>query len=240
MKIKDLPKADKSINTQHILKKLKLLSNPKNTEGMARFGINTENALGVSIPFLRGLAKKIGKNHKLAQDLWNSGVHEARILASIIDDFKLVTEKQMEKWVKEFNSWDVCDQVCMNLFDKTPFAVKKVKIWTKSSQEFVKRAGFALMASLAIHDKKMKDRQFVEFFALIEKESKDERNFVKKAVNWALRQIGKRNKKLNKEAVRVAKKIQKMNSGSAKWIANNALRELQSDAVRKKWRKQKT
>ncbi len=237
MRTKDLPKADKLIDVQSILKKLKFLSNPKNIEGMARFGINTENALGVPIPFLRGLAKKIGKNHKLAQDLWNSGIHEARILASMIADFKLVTEKQMEKWVRGFDSWDVCDQVCMNLFDKTPSAVKKAKSWTKSSQEFVKRAGFALMASLAIHDKKMKDGQFMEFFSLIKKESKDERNFVKKAVNWALRQIGKRSKKLNREAVKIAKEIQKMNSKSAKWIANGALKELQEEVIQKRFKK---
>jgi len=237
MKTKDLPKEDKLMDAQGILKKLKLLANHQNTKGMAKFGINTENALGVPIPFLRGLAKKIGKNHKLAQDLWNSGIHEARILASMIDDFELVTEKQMEKWVKGFNSWDICDQVCMNLFDRTSFAVKKAKNWTKSSREFVKRAGFAMMASLAIHGKKMKDEQFMEFFALIEKESKDQRNFVKKAVNWALRQIGKRNKRLNREAVKIAKKIQKINSKSAKWIANNALRELQDDVVQKKFKK---
>lgn len=225
------------MDAQKILKKLKLLANPKNTKGMARFGINTENALGVPIPFLRDLAKKTGKNHKLAQDLWSSGIHEARILASMIDDFKLVAEKQMEKWVKDFNSWDVCDQVCMNLFDKTPFAVKKAKSWTKSSRKFVKRAGFALMASLAVHDKKMKDGQFREFFILIEKESKDERNFVKKAVNWALRQIGKRNKNLNRQAVKIAKKIQKINLKSAKWIANNALKELQEEAIQKRFKK---
>jgi len=239
MKKKKLKRAEEEEPTdaRAILKKLKLLASPKNIKGMARFGINTEKALGIPVPFLRDLAKKTGKNHQLAQDLWGSGIHEARILASMVDDFQSVTEKQMEKWVKDFNSWDICDQVCMNLFNKTPFAVKKAKDWTRSSRQFTKRAGFAMMASLAVHDKKMENRQFEQFFCLIEKESEDERNFVKKAVNWALRQIGKRNKKLNKEAIKIAKKIQKQNSKSARWTANNALTELQSQAVQKRFKK---
>lgn len=237
MRIKKLKKAEELTDVQVVLKKLKPLANPKNIKGMARFGINTEKALGIPVPFLRNLAKKTGKNHKLALDLWDSGLHEARILASMIDDFSLITEKQMERWVRGFNSWDICDQVCMNLFNKTPFAVKKAKDWTKSSREFVKRAGFAMVASLAVHDKKMKNRQFEQFFCLMEKESGDERNFVKKALNWALRQIGKRNEKLNKEAIKIAKRIQKQNSKSAKWIASNALIELQSEAIRKRFKK---
>ncbi len=222
------------MTSNEILKKLKSLAKPKNVKGMARFGINTEKALGVPVPFLRDLAKKTGKNHKIAQDLWNSGIHEARILASMIDDFNLVAEKQMEKWVKDFNSWDVCDQVCMNLFNKTPFAIKKTVQWSKSSQEFVKRAGFAMMACLAVHGKELKNEQFVKLLYFIKKEAKDERNFVKKAVNWALRQTGKRNKKLNREAIKTAKEIRKMDSKSAKWIASNALKELQSEAVQKR------
>lgn len=238
MKKKKVKKTEELLDAQVILKKMKPLASPRNIKGMARFGINTERALGIPVPFLRNLAKKTGKNHKLAQDLWDSGLHEARILASMVDDFSLITEKQMEKWVRDFNSWDICDQVCMNLFDKTPFAVKKAKDWTKSSREFVKRAGFAMMASLAVHDKKMENRQFEQFFCLIEKESGDDRNFVKKAVNWALRQIGKRNKKLNKEAIKIARRIQKQNSKSAKWIANNALAELQSEAIQRRFKKE--
>jgi len=231
--------AEELVDVRSVLKKIKPLAKPGNIKGMARFGINTEKALGIPIPPLRKLAKKTGKNHKLALALWDSGIHEARILASMVDNFNLVTEKQMEKWVKDFNSWDICDQVCMNLFGRTPFAVKKAKKWTKSSQEFTKRAGFAMMASLAIHDKKMENRQFMEFFSLIEKESGDERNFVKKAVNWALRQIGKRNQKLNKEAIKIAQKIKKQNSKSARWTANNALTELQSEAIQKRFKKDK-
>ncbi len=224
-------------NFNEALKKLKSLSCPKNVEGMARFGINPKNTLGVPVPDLRKMAKEIGKDHSLALQLWGSKIHEAKILASMIDDSKLVTEKQMEKWVKDFDSWDVCDQTCMNLFDKTVFAYKKAIEWTKSPKEFIKRAGFSLMACLSWHDKKTNNKEFLKFFPVIKKESVDERNFVKKAVNWALRQIGKRNSKLNKEAIKLAGEIQKINSKSAKWVAKDALRELQSPEVKKRLRK---
>lgn len=213
---------------EEIIKKLKKESNPKNIAGMARFGINPKNTLGISIPFLRKTAKQIGKDHKLALQLWQSGIHEARILAGMIDGPKLVTEKQMDQWASQFDSWDVCDQVCMNLFDKTPYAFKKAKEWTKNKEEFYKRAGFALMACLAWHDKTSPDNKFEEFFPYIIEESIDDRNFVKKAVNWALRQIGKRNKSLKKKAIGVAKQIEKQNSKTAKWIAKDALKELTS------------
>jgi len=213
---------------KEILDKLKILSNPKNKEGMARFGINIDKTFGISIPNLRNLAKQIGKDHQLAQDLWNSGYHEARILACMIDDASLINEQQMNSWVKDFDSWDVCDQVCMNLFDKSKFAQKKAVEWSKRKEEFIKRAGFSLMACLAFHDKKMKDEEFNKFFEIIKRESTDDRNFVKKAVNWALRQIGKRNLKLNRIAIQTAKDIQKMESKTAKWIAADALRELKS------------
>jgi len=210
------------------------MSNPKNVEGMARFGINPKNTYGVSIPEIRALAKKIGKDHSLAQQLWSSGIHEARILAGLIDEAKLVNEEQMEKWVKDFDSWDVCDQVCMNLFDKTKFAYEKAIEWSKRKEEFVKRAAFAMMASLAVHDKKAKDEDFLKFLPLIKRESVDERNFVRKAVNWALRQIGKRNTNLNKEAINISKEIQKMDSKSAKWIASDAIRELTNKSIQKR------
>jgi 3-methyladenine DNA glycosylase AlkD len=175
---------------------------------------------------IRALAKEIGRSHELAQQLWDSGIHEARILAGMVDDYRHVSEEQMERWVKDFNSWDLCDQVCSNLFDKTPFAYDKAKSWTVRNEEFVKRAGFALMACLAVHDKKASDQQFLLFFPLIKKESVDERNFVKKAVNWALRQIGKRNLALNQAAIELAHEIKTIDSKSARWIANDALREL--------------
>lgn len=216
---------------EQVIVKLKRCANPKNIEGMARFGINSKNSLGVSIPDLRKLAKEIGKDHVLAQKLWDSKIHEAKILASMIDEPKLVTKKQADQWIKDFDSWDVCDQVCMNLFDKTSFAFERAILWTKNTAEFEKRAGFALMASLAFHDKSSSDEKFLKFFPLIKKYSIDERNFVRKAINWALRQIGKRNINLNKQAIELAKEIQNINSKSARWIAYDAIKELTSKTI---------
>ena len=219
---------------EEILNQLKSLANPETVAGMARFGVNLKNTYGVSIPNLRKMAKQIGRNHLLAQQLWSSGIHEARILAPMIDPPELVTEKQMENWVKDFDSWDVCDQVCSNLFDKTKFAHRKAIDWSKRTEEFVKRAGFVLMAALAVHDKEAGDKEFLEFLPMIKRESSDERNFVKKAVNWALRQIGKRNPSLNKIAIKTAKEIQGIDSRAAKWIASDALRELDQPSGSKK------
>jgi len=221
-------------NFEEILIKLKSLSNPKAVAGMARFGINPKDTYGVSIPVLRKMAKQIGRKHLLAKKLWTLGIHETRILAGMIDPPEEVSEDQMEKWVKDFDSWDVCDQVCSNLFDKTKFAHKKAIEWSKRREEFVKRAGFVLMAALAVHDKETGDKEFLKFLPIIKREATDDRNFVKKAVNWALRQIGKRNSALNKIAIQTAKEIQKIDSKSARWIASDAIRELTSEAVRKK------
>jgi len=224
---------------KEILKRLKGLSNPKAVEGMARFGISTKNTYGISIPNLRKIAKEVGKDHKLAQQLWSSGIHEARILACMIDEPKIVTEKQIKKWVKGFDSWDVCDQCCMNLFDKTKFAYKKAVELSSKKEEFVKRTGFALMAVLAWHDKEANDKKFEQFFPIIKRDATDKRNYVKKAVNWALRQIGKRNLALNKKAIKTARDIQKMDSKAAKWVANDAFRELTSETVQKRLRHKK-
>lgn len=220
-----------------VIAKLKSHSNPKNVAGMARFGINPKRTLGVSVPILRKMAKEIGKNpsfakapegrHSLALQLWDTRIHDARLLASMIDDYKLVTKSQMDKWVSNFDSWDVCDQVCMNLFRYTDCAQAKCFEWAKSEKEFTRRAGFALMAALAFAKNKMPDKEFAKFFPTIKKYATDERNFVRKAVNWALRQIGKRNKNLNKEAIKIAREIQKIDNKTAEWIANDALRELQ-------------
>lgn len=201
---------------------------------MARFGINAKNTLGVSIPVLRDTAKKTGRNHELALQLWKSGIHEARILASMVDEKEKVTEKQMDSWTEDFDSWDVCDQTCMNLFRETKFGHKKAVEWCKRKEEFVKRAAFALMAALAAGDKKTHDDDFEKFLPLIIKASTDERNFVKKAVNWALRQVGKRNGNLNKKAITTAKQIEKINNKAAKWIAKDAIRELESQTVQKR------
>ena len=214
-----------------ILKKLKGLSDPKAVEGMARFGINPENTFGVSIPNLRKIAKETGIDHALAQQLWASGIHEARILASMVDDPKRTTEEQMESWVKDFDSWDVCDGCCMNLFEKTGVAYQKAVEWSANDKEFIKRAGFVLMARLAVSDKRADDKQFELFFPIIKREASDNRNFVKKAVNWALRQIGKRNLNLNGKALATAKEIQEIDSKSARWVATDAIRELTSQAV---------
>ena len=219
---------------EDIIARIKSLANSKNVEGMARFGINPTNTYGVSIPILRKMVREIGKDHELALELWETGIHEARMLACFIDRPDMVTEEQLESWVKNFDSWDVCDQCCGNLFDRTRFAHKKAVEWCVREEEFVRRAGFVLMACLAVHDKKAGDQAFIEFLPLIKTHSGDERNYVKKAVNWALRQIGKRNQNLNEVAIKTAEEIRQMDSRSARWIASDALRELTGDAVQKK------
>lgn len=222
------------MTAREIVAELESLANPANVAGMARYGINPANTLGVSIPALRGMAKRIGKDHTLALELWKTGIHEARILAGLVDEPARVTEAQLERWAKDFNSWDVCDGLCSNLFDRTPFAYAKAAVWSARPEEFVKRAGFVLMAALAVHDKKAPVSRFREFLPLIEREAVDERNFVKKAANWALRQIGKRNRALNRDAIAAAKRIRNIDAASARWIAADALRELESEAVRKR------
>jgi 3-methyladenine DNA glycosylase AlkD len=217
-----------------ILKELKSLSHPEALAGMGRFGINTKKAYGISIPELRRMAKEIGMDHVIALKLWESGIHEARILAGMIDDPGKVSDRQMEKWVKDFDSWDVCDQVCSNLFDKTEVAYQKAIDWSGRRDEFVKRAGFVLMAALAVHDKDRKDRDFEKLLPIIIRESGDARNFVRKAVNWALRQIGKRSHRLNEISIKTAREVKKMDSKAGRWIASDALQELTSEAVQKR------
>jgi 3-methyladenine DNA glycosylase AlkD len=219
---------------EDIIQRLESLSDPEAVKGMARFGINPENTYGVSIPNLRRMAKESGKDHALASKLWASGIHEAKILASMIDEPKAVTEEQLEAWVKDFDSWDVCDQVCMNLFDKVPLAWQKVIDWSEREEEFVKRAAYTLIACLAWHDKTAGDEKFVALLPVIVKGATDERNFVKKAVNWALRHIGKRNLNLNKAAIKTAEEIRGIDSKAARWIAADAIRELTSEAVRRR------
>ena len=209
-----------------ILRRLKANASPSGVKGMAKFGIRTENALGLSMPFLRTTAKQIGVDHELALQVWGSGIHEARILAALIDDPERVTSPQMEEWVKDFDSWEVCDQVCGNLFDRTRFAHRKAAVWAGRKPEYVRRAGFALIAALAWHDKEAGDDVFTGYLPLIEKYAFDERNFVKKAVNWALRNIGKRNRALNRAAVGCARRIARQDSRTARWVAADAIREL--------------
>lgn len=220
---------------QAILAELEALADPNAVEGMARYGINPKDTLGVSMPKLRALAKEADRDHGLALDLWASGIHEARILAALVDEPRLVDEAQMEHWVTGFDSWDVCDQVCGNLFDKTPFAFDKALAWAARDEEFVKRAGFALMAWLAVHDKHSSNDRFIPFLAAVVRGADDERNYVKKAVNWALRQIGKRNAVLNEAAVIAAREVQRLDSRAARWVAGNALKELTGEAVQKRF-----
>ena len=215
---------------------LRNLGDPKALAGMARYGIQTSKALGVSLPKIRDLSRRVGKNHALAEELWKTGIREARILAGMIDEPTRVTQDQMERWVSDFDSWDVVDGVCGNLFDKTAFTVSKAHEWSARSEEYVKRAGFVLMAELAVHDKSAPDKVFLEFLPVIIREAKDDRNYVKKAVNWALRQIGKRNIVLNRAAIRSASTIRMIDSKTSKWIATDALRELTSSPVQKKLR----
>jgi 3-methyladenine DNA glycosylase AlkD len=224
------------MTSKEILNELKALSNEQNRKGMTRFGINTKKAFGIPIPHLRNLAKHSGRDHRLALQLWKSGYHEARILASMIDEPSFVTAKQMDTWVKDFNSWDLCDQCCGNLFDKTTFAYRKAIEWSENDEEFIKRAGFSMMAALAVHNKQAEDSMFLSFFPLIKRESTDDRNFVRKAVNWALRQIGKRSIELNKKAIKAAIEISKNSSKTAKWISSDALKELRSASVQNRLR----
>lgn len=219
---------------EEIIAELKSRSDPSAAAGMARYGIASGRALGLSIPQLQELAQKIGIDSELADGLWSSAIHEARILACMVADPQQVCDAQLERWVAGFDSWDLCDQCCSRLFRKTAFARQKALEWAMRPEEFVKRAGFVLMAALAVHDKKAADRQFDPFFSRIQKEAIDNRNFVRKAVSWALRQIGKRNLSLNQKAIAVAEEIQQLDSKAARWVARDALRELQSAKIQKR------
>lgn len=214
-----------------VLQKLESLKDPESIVGMARFGINPKKTYGLTVATVRKIAKEIGKDHKLALKLWKTGTREGRMIACLIVDRDQVSEELVEQWVKDLDSWDVCDHACGNLFDRLPFSYKKVIEWGKRPEEFVKRAAFSLIAWLAVHDKKAPDKKFIKLLSIIKRESTDERNYVRKAVNWALRSIGKRNLNLNKIAIKTAKEIQKIDSKSARWIAADAIRELTSPAI---------
>jgi 3-methyladenine DNA glycosylase AlkD len=224
-------------SVKDVLDKLQSKAQPEQLKGMAKYGMAVEQRLGVSVPDMRKLAKEIGRDHKLALDLWRTRIAEARIVAALADDPVKLTEEQMEDWVKDIDSWDVCDQVCMNLFEKNQLAWKKIVDWSEREEEFVKRTAFSLIACLAWHDKKASDEKFIELLPIIIRQATDERNFVKKAVNWALRNIGKRNLNLNRAAISAAKEIQRLDSKAARWIAADAIRELESDAIQSRLRK---
>ncbi len=216
---------------KNIIVELESLSDPSVLEGMASFRITPGRAYGVAIPELRRMPKIIGKDHELASSLWVYGYRETRILASMVDDVRYVTDEQMEQWVSEFDYWEICDQCCMNLFEDMPYAYEKAIQWSRREEEFVKRAGFVLMARLAVSDKKAADERFIAFIPLIKEGALDKRNFVKKAVNWALRQIGKRNLLLNARAIELAEELQQTGNTSARWVAADAIRELTGETV---------
>ncbi len=224
----------KDKRVEEILARLEALGNPEAAEGMRRYGIVGERIFGVSIPSLRKIAREIGRDYELAMELWNINSRETRILASMIAEPARVTEEIMESWVKEFDNWELCDQVCQNLFQRTPFVHKKAVEWSGREEEFVKRAAFVLMARLAVADKKAPDSVFEEFLPVIKGEATDGRVYVRKAISWALRQIGKRNAHLNKKAIELAEEIGKINSKSAKWISRDVLRELKSERIQKR------
>jgi 3-methyladenine DNA glycosylase AlkD len=220
-----------------VLDRLRDSARPEQLPGMARYGIAVEQRLGVSVPDMRRLAGDIGKDHSLALELWNTGIAEAKIVASMVGDPSELTENQMEDWVTGIDSWDVCDQVCMNLFEKSPLAWKKILDWSQREEEFVKRTAFSLIACLAWHDRKASDEQFAALLPVIMRAATDERNYVKKAVNWALRNIGKRNIRLNGDAIRTAEEMKQLDSRAARWIASDALRELRGEAVQGRLRR---
>jgi 3-methyladenine DNA glycosylase AlkD len=227
-------------STQEILTKLKSKAKPDNLPGMARYGINTEKRLGVQIPELRQLAKETGKNHQIALELWQTGIAEARILAAMTDEPEKVTEQQMENWVKDINSWDIDDQITMNLFEKTPLSWKKITDWSQRPEEFVRRTAYSLLACLAWHNKTATDQQFTQLFPVIASGATDERKSIQKAISWALRTIGKRNPQLNLAAIQLAQEIQQTNTKPARWIANDVTRELQSQSVQNRLQNKKT
>jgi 3-methyladenine DNA glycosylase AlkD len=220
-----------------VLRELKEVADPRVREKMAYFGVNVPKAHGITAPVLHTFARHIGKDHELAEQVWESGIHEAKILAALIAEPEKVTSAQMERWVRDFNSWDVVDAACCYLYAFAAPAWEKIYEWSSREKEFEKRAAFSLAAYLSYKDKTSPDARFEKFLRVIEREAHDERNFVRKAVNWALRNIGKRNLPLNRAAIAAAEKIRKQNTTSARWIAADALRELKSDAVQNRLHK---
>jgi len=218
-------------DTEAVIAQLRSIADPSRKPGMARVGITVDRALGVSIPTLRRVARAHRADHELALGLWATEIHEARILASMIDDPRRVTRAQMEDWAADFDSWDLCDQVCNNLFSAVRWAGAAARAWCRRDEEYVRRAAFAIVAAQAVHDPDRDDEYFAAWLPRIRRAAADDRNLVKKAVNWALRQIGKRNLALRDAAIAEAEGLLELESRSARWIARDALRELRSDAV---------
>jgi 3-methyladenine DNA glycosylase AlkD len=221
------------MTVQEILRWLERRGRRRNIEGMARYGIRSAKVFGVSMATMRPLVRRLGRDHRLAQALWRTGYFEARILASFVDEPGRVTSAQMERWASQFDNWAVCDSVCLHLFDRAGDAWSKAREWATRDEEFVRRAGFAMMAALAVHDRDAGDAAFRRLLPLIGRGARDERNTVRKAVSWALRQIGKRNRALNRDAIRVASRLTASGDRSARWVGNDALRELHENFARR-------
>jgi 3-methyladenine DNA glycosylase AlkD len=220
------------VEAQEVLTQLRAMASARDREGMARFGISVDNAMGIGVTDLRKLARRLPRDHRLAGELWDSGIHEARILASIVDRPELVSRTQMERWARAFGSWDLCDQVCMNLFWAAPFAHEKIVAWSGRRGEFVKRASFAMIAGAAVKDREAPPQRFLDYLPLIDREAVDGRNFVRKAVSWALRQIGKRDAELHARAIELARKLAE--TPETRWVGRDALRELDGEKVRER------
>lgn len=221
-------------HTAEILRRLKAQGSAENVAGMARFGITVRNAYGVPTGPLEAMARELGRNHGLARELWATGNREARIVSTYIADPKALTRSEMDRWVRDFDSWDICDGCAIHLFRKSPFAWERALKWAVQKREFVRRAGFAMIATLAVHDKQAPDETFLEVLPLIEQTAEDDRNFVKKAVNWALRQIGKRNAALSVAAMQVAERLAQSENRTARWIGKDAIRDINASWTRKR------
>lgn len=219
---------------EDIVCEFEFIGDEKNIEGQKRFGININKSYGIRMPDIRKIAKKIGKNHELALQLWNHPYHESKILATMVEEPDKLSEEQLNKWVHDFDSWDIVDQACINLFRKSDLAISKISLWSESDEEYVKRTAFSLIAVLAVHKKKEGDDYFRKFYPLIINASCDNRNFVKKSVNWAIRQIGKRNINLNRELINLSYEILKKDCKAGNWISKNAINELESDKIQKR------
>jgi 3-methyladenine DNA glycosylase AlkD len=228
------------LQVDQIVARLEALQDERAVEGMARYGITASSIYGVSLPNLRAIAKECGRDHGMALELWRIPNRETRILAGMLADPGKMSSSLMEEWVLGLECWDICDQTCMNCFEKTSLAYTKAEEWSRRDEEFVKRAGYVLMARLAVSDKAAEDKKFEAFFPLIVDGAQDERNYVKKAVSWALRQIGKRNPRLSRMAVAEAESIGRLEARSARWVAADALRELRSEAVRVRLKRKHT
>jgi 3-methyladenine DNA glycosylase AlkD len=237
MVTKKAPKKTKparSLDVAEVVLMLEKRASKKTKEGMARYGIPSDNAFGIPVGVLKQLAKSLGKSHALAAALWKTGHYEARMLATFVDEAELVTPEQMERWCKDFDNWAICDTACFALFDRTPHAFKKVSAWAKRKEEFVKRAAFALLASLTVHAKDATDADFLRCLPLVEKAAEDPRNFVKKSVNWALRSVGKRSVALNSAAIAVGERLAARPEATPRWVGKDALRELRSAPVQRR------